>query len=84
MGTARSIKMCGGLVCGSRITKMLLCGLRGFLFSFILTWLSSRDKVGGNLLTEQRYSDIWAKALGRQIYLSEIPAINIQRSQFTH
>lgn len=49
--TASSIKTCSGLGCGSCITKMLLCGLKGFLFSFILSWLSSMDKVGGNLFT---------------------------------
>jgi len=72
--TASSIKTCGILECGSCITKMLLCGLTGFLFSFILTWLSSRDKVGGNLLIENKDIQTYGPRLleDRYIYLKSL------------
>lgn len=42
--TINSIKMSDCLGCEEYETKMLLCGVRGVLFSLILTWLSSGVK----------------------------------------
>ena len=90
---ANCIKVCVYLGCEQCTTKALLYGLRGVLFSSSLPW--STCKVGSKnagtlcgrsylLYLEQKYSDIYIQAFGKNVFTINRDFKEISSQWFWH